>query len=596
MRYVKLCKSADRAHSPESVMLRPHALPWTALVLISALAAQPLLAQDAAALTPAERTKVDAVFKEYDKDTSPGCALGVFRDGQPAYTQGYGMADLERKVRIHPATLFDIASSSKQFTTAAVILLAHDGKLALSDDVRKYIPELPQYGTAITLDHLMHHTSGLRDYLGLFSLAGYMYEGVTTDAQALKILSRQRQLNFPTGSRHEYSNSGYLLLSIVVQRVSGKSLGEFARARLFEPLGMRTARVRDSYAMLIPDRALGYVPDEQGGFKNAIANWVQTGDGGLQLSVEEVLKWMGNYDRPSVGGPGFVEQMEQTGTLTNGEAISYARGLFVDQYRGVRRVHHPGAWIGYRATLTRFPQQRAGIAVFCNAEGINPAGLADQVADIVLAPAFTEGESAAGDSKDPATPKPGVKSLPHQRLAGDYFDSVSNTIYRIADNGGALTLKLGSASIPLAASDATTFAVTGAPVTVKFHVEGAAAARALSLQISKQPEIRAERFTAARPAVDKLREYAGCYRSPELDVSWPITVKDGALTLALDHEGRSEVTIAGPLEPAMTDAFSGTGGLIQFRRDAAGQVNGFDVSGASMRDIHFEPQAPACAQ
>ena len=278
----------------------------------AALAADAVNGSGTEAVSAADIAKIDALFAQYDKPSSPGCALGVMRNGRLAYARGYGMADIERKVPITPASLFDIASTSKQFSAAAVVLLALDGKLSLSDDVRKYVPELPDYGAPITIDHLLHHTSGLRDYIGLLSLAGIAYDQISTDEQTLAILARQRQLNFPTGTRHEYSNTGYFLLSVIVQRVSGQPMAKFSRERIFEPLGMTSTRIRDDYAMLIPGRALGYAPAEDGTFKLAIVNWQQTGDGAVQLSIEDALKWDENFYQPKLGGAAFVERLQET--------------------------------------------------------------------------------------------------------------------------------------------------------------------------------------------------------------------------------------------------------------------------------------------
>ena len=230
-------------------------------------------AQEPASIGPTERARIDSVFVDEDKPKVPGCALGVFIDDRVAYARGYGLADLERNVPITTASAFDIGSTLKQFTAATIALLVQDGKLSFGDDVRKYIPELPIYGAPITIDNLMHHTSGLRDYVGLVVLAGHSLEEATTDSQALALVVHQRHSNFPTGSRYEYSNTGYFLLSVIVQRVTGKPLADVERERIFEPLGMMETRVRNHFAMLIPNRALGYGPDGHGGFQNSMSNW-----------------------------------------------------------------------------------------------------------------------------------------------------------------------------------------------------------------------------------------------------------------------------------------------------------------------------------
>ncbi len=267
------------------------------------LAAQAAVPAQAASITAGERARIDAVFKQYDAPDVPGCALGIFRDGRIAYARGYGMADLERNIHISPASVFEVGSTSKQFAAAAIALLANAGKLSFNDDVHKYIPELPDYGAPMTLNELMWHTSGLRDYTDLLELAGYGLEDVTTDAQALSLIARQRALEFPSGTQFEYSNTNYFLLSVIVKRVTGLTLSEFVRGRIFKPLGMTHTLYRTEYAMLIPNRAMGYGPAGNGHFKNSMSNWEQTGDGGVQISVEDAAKWDENFYHPLVGGP-----------------------------------------------------------------------------------------------------------------------------------------------------------------------------------------------------------------------------------------------------------------------------------------------------
>ena len=375
-------------------------------------------------MSAADRARIDAVFADQNKPHVPGCALGVMRNGALAYGRGYGWADLERNVPITTASLFDIGSTSKQFAAASIALLVAEHKLSYSDDVRKYIPELPDYsagGAPITIDNLMRHTSGLRDYTGLLVLAGHTLEEATTDSQALARIVRQRHLNFPTGSKFEYSNTGYFLLSVIVQRVTGKPLADFARERIFLPLGMTHTRYRNHAAMLIPNRALGYAPDDSGGFRNSMSNWEQTGDGAVQLSIDDALKWDENYYHPRVGGAQMVREMQTRGTLANGDSITYARGLFIGHYRGLRRMEHGGDWVGYHAAYSRFPDQHTSVMILCNSDGISPSELADKVSDIVLAKSFTEkGPSDRGGRREKSGARADAKRArciaPHREL------------------------------------------------------------------------------------------------------------------------------------------------------------------------------------
>jgi CubicO group peptidase (beta-lactamase class C family) len=589
-------RSGRAAEPPPSVLRMPAHRPACALALLplaaAALVAQGPPAASSALLSTTAKHQVDAVFKEYDKPHVPGCAIGVFRNGALAYGRGYGWADLERNVPITTASLFDIGSTSKQFAAASIAMLVAEHKLSYSDDIRKYIPEMPDYGVPITIDNLMHHTSGLRDYTGLLILAGHTLEEATTDSQALAAIVRQRHLNFPTGSKYEYSNTGYFLLSVIVKRVSGKPLADFARERIFLPLGMADTRYRNHAAMLIPGRALGYAPDDSGpGFHNSMSNWEQTGDGAVQLSVRDALKWDENYYHPRVGGPQMVRDLETRGVLASGDTINYARGLDVDHYRGLHRVEHGGDWIGYHAAYSRFPDQHTSVIILCNSDGISPTELADKVTDIVLAGKFVDSAShVAAASRGRASAPAAASGLPDERFVGTYYASSNDEVSRVVRKDSGLVLEFVGRTLPLKPTGGATYAVTGLPVTIEFVTEGNAPARALRIHVGSELRAEAVRFSPAAPSVDSLRALVGSYYSPELDVTWPIVLAGDHLELR--NTGSQLVDITGALSPARPDEFTAGGGLIRFTRDASGRVTGYEVSASRMRGIRFERRSP----
>lgn len=328
---------------------------------------------------------IDAACASWAKPDSPGCAVGVVRDGGLVFARGYGMANLEHALPITAQSVFDIGSTSKQFTAACIGLLVESGALALDDDVRKWIPELPDYGHTLRLRHLLHHTSGLRDYLELFMLAGRKSEDWTTSAQALAMLARQKALNFEPGSQHLYSNSGYFLLSLVVERASGSSLAQFARQQLFEPLGMRDTHFHDDHRRIVPGRATAYSPREQGGFGIDMSDFEQTGDGAVMTTVEDLAKWDQNFYTHEVGGEALQRFLHECGRLNDGSELDYAAGLVVDTFRGLRRVCHGGAWAGYRAQVMRFPEQRLTVICISNLGSIDPSEICVRVANFALA-------------------------------------------------------------------------------------------------------------------------------------------------------------------------------------------------------------------
>ncbi len=391
-------------------------------LLAFACATAPQDARDAEARTVSDehagawQARIDEVCAPWTRPGSPGCAVGVIRDGELVFARGYGLANLEHELPITPRTVFDIGSTSKQFTAACIGLLEQDGLLSADDDVRKWVPELPDYGARITLRHLLHHTSGLRDYLELFLFAGRKSEDWTTGAQALAMLARQRALNFQPGEEHLYSNSGYFLLSIVVERVSGKSLALFAKERIFEPLGMHDSHFHDDHTLVVARRATGYAPRAGDRFGIDMSDFEQTGDGGVMTTIEDLARWDGNFESHRVGGEALQSFLHARGRLNDGTELTYAAGLAVDTFRGLARVSHGGSWAGYRAQLMRFPEQRFSVLCLANLGSIDPSDVCVRIATLAL------GGRMADERREPKAPvapaQPGAtaglaSALPH---------------------------------------------------------------------------------------------------------------------------------------------------------------------------------------
>ena len=360
----------------ERSMMKLSALVGLAIGISATAAAQ--------TLTPVQIKRIDSVFAQFDGTNRPGCAVGVGQAGLPTYLRGYGMSDLQHGVPITPQSIFHVASVSKQFTAFAVGLLAQDGKLSLDDEVRKYIPELPDYGKKITLRHLIYHTSGIRDQWELLGMAGWRYpDDLFTQEDVLDIVVRQKELNFSPGDEYVYSNSGYSLLAIIVQRVSGKSLREFADLRIFQPLGMANTHVHDDHAMIVPGRTSAF---EMGpsGWKISIPDFDTHGATSLFTTVGDLLKWQHNFEAMTVGSPALIKDALTSVVLNPGKPANYGFGISIEKYRGAEAFGHGGADAGYRADVVRFPAHHLEIAVACNFAEATPNTYARAVADIVL--------------------------------------------------------------------------------------------------------------------------------------------------------------------------------------------------------------------
>ncbi len=385
--------------------------------------------------------KVDQLFAEWKKPDSPGAALAVTRDGEIIYKQSYGMANLEYDISITTTSIFDIASVSKQFAAFAITTLSHDGKLSLDDDIRTYLPDVPDFGPTITIRHLLHHTSGLRDWVQSLVIAGVAMEDVISFKHILKMVRHQKALNFEPGTAYSYSNTGYNLLAEIVERVTGNSFREWTDANIFKPLAMTNTHFHDDHQMILKNRAYSYQAVENGEFKHAVNNTTALGSSSLYSTVEDLAKWILNFDNTQIGEQTVIEQMHQRGVLNNGEQISYAFGLNIGEYRGLETVGHSGSWRGFRSHLMRFPDQKFGVVILCNLDTFNPLRLAEKVADLYLADARAPKETSEPEKTvEPAENTKSEPLAPEQltKFEGDYYTEELDTTYSIRVRGNQL--------------------------------------------------------------------------------------------------------------------------------------------------------------
>lgn len=551
-----------------------------ALLGVGAMGAEFNLSPQSARAADPSPAAIDSIFARYDRTTTPGCALGVFRDDRIVFARGYGMADLNQGVPIGPGTVFYIASTSKQFAAMSIALLAEEGKVGLTDPVRKWIPELPAYADRVTIANLVHHTSGIRDYLGLWALSGRGIADEIPQEVALDLIARQRALDFEPGSQYSYSNSGYLLLSEIVRRASGQSLRDHAAARIFEPLGMTSTQFHDDNTRIVPRRAEGYQPAGLGRFQIVRTSFALVGDGGLLTSIEDLLKWDANFYRNRLGrgGPDLIRQVTTppTAPLADGSPQQYAFGLMPAKYRGLDVVQHGGSFIGFRAELIRFPTEHFSVAVLCNDYTASPDQLAHQVADRYLASRFPP--AAAGGS---APTSVAVAADRLDRWAGRY-EVMPGIVATMARDGSALTMALFGQETPLVSTSDSTFTMPGAtgPIVFSTGPAGPAVLAKPFGMTTPAPRLgEPPRITAAQAA-----GYAGRYRSDELD-TWAVVEARGDTLRA-----RTRWDTWRPLTPMAPDVFVVGGARLRFERDRKGVVTGFSVSQARTRNVGFSRQ------
>ena len=445
-----------------------------------------LAAASGAAAQPAVSEKaVDDIFAAWTGAT-PGCAVGVAVGGKPVLLKAYGMADLEHDVPNTAQTVFESGSVAKQFTAMAVLLLAKDGKLSLDDPVRKYVPELPDYGVPLTIRHMLTHTSGLRDWGSVAGIAGAPRTSREyTHAHVLDIVSRQKALNFPPGTEWSYSNTGFNLSAIIVSRVSGLSFAEFSKRRIFDPLAMTKTSWRDNHQRVVKGRAIAYTARD-GGYEIEMPFENVHGNGGLLTTVGDLLRWNENFVKPVVGDAALITEMSTAGKYSDGRPLSYGLGLFVNEYRGVKNVYHSGSTAGYRAHLNRFPDARTSVAVLCNGSNGDATQASNRVSDIYLGARLKPAPAAPRAERTPSISVPAARL---RELAGRYWSDEAEVALVASMDGESLVLKRRpDTTIALEPIGPDTF--RGSIGNVTFRRNAAGAVEALSIRQDRVWDLR----------------------------------------------------------------------------------------------------------
>jgi CubicO group peptidase (beta-lactamase class C family) len=493
------------------------------------------------------------------------------------------MANLELAIPITPASVFHVASISKQFTAMSILLLVERGKLSIDDEARKYITELPDYGTPLTIRHLLTHTSGLRDAFLLQGLAAPREGDADATEALMKILARQRSLNFKPGAEFQYNNGGYAMLAAIVKRVTGQSLREFAESNIFKPLGMTNTHFHDDPTLLVRNRASGYHRDTNGWhvathpYLNRIV-----GNTGLFTTARDLMLWEKNFSDVQVGTPELVAKM-QTPVIPTGwpDGSSYGFGLEIGDYRGLRMIGHGGGDPGYGAYVAHFPDQQFAVAVLGNFDDFDPAILIQRVADIYLADTFRTLSTNA------ATSTPAIVSLSAEQLAskaGLYRDPSSEIVGRFFVRKGKLVASQDDTEgegLELAPLDTNHFVIPGTKVEIEFVPAANGRPQQTRVTGAGPKPIVSEKLAPFVPSHSELREFEGRYTSPELDTTYTLSVHDSGLVVQMS--GRPDAL----LRPLFPDAFAGVT-IMNFTRDARRAITGFTLRSSGVRALHFD--------
>jgi CubicO group peptidase (beta-lactamase class C family) len=583
----------DRRAERKEVALVP--LPVRRVITILLAAVLSSACRGAASTAPAadpraDGAKIDALFAEWSRPDSAGCGVGVSRKGTTVFERGYGMANLEDKVPITPATLFDPASIAKPITALSVMLLAEQGKLSLDDEVWKHVPEWTNRQDRVTLRHLMAHTAGLRDAFLLIELVPPMAPGVDINEHILRTLAGQRSLNFAPSTEFSYNNGGYNLLGSIVSRVSGQPFREFAAARIFTPLGMTQSALRGGPVAITAHHARGYTRDDKG-FRFARDGGIDTspivGNSGLFTTVGDLLRFTQNFGAARVGSRAHLDEMQTAVPLGAKGASPWGLGLQVGVDGGLKTIGHGGGDRGIAAYLIRYPAHDLNVAVLCNLDNLNAGvrALAQQVAAVYL----PERAEANRPEVAPAATGPAPTAADLTSHAGLYRDLATDTYGRVYVRDGKLWASLDAGDGPgdsfeLRPIGRSRFTIPGAPVVAEFLSPRDGRPRQLRVTDADLPPLVSERVAEGfAPTPAQLREYAGRYANVDLNVTYTLVARPSGLVLKIP--GRDEIA----LQPVFPEAFYGSlVDLIKFSRNAGSKVAGFTINRTSVRNLRFE--------
>jgi len=519
--------------------------------------------------------RIDPIFSPYDSTHRPGCSVAVAHEGKLVFSRGYGMANLDHDVPITPQTIFHVASISKQFAAFSVMLLADEGKLSLDDEIQKHLPEIPRFAQPITLRHLIHHTSGMRDQWTLLTLSGWRYSrDLISDDDVLEVVTRQKELNFQPGTKYLYSNTGYTLLALVVKKITGKTLREFTTEHIFRPLGMKDTHFRDNFTEIVKGQAYGYRPSDDT-FTLGVTNFNTTGATSLLTTPEDLLRWSANFDDPKVGAS-VLNAMQTPAKLNNGEAITYAGGLIVTKYRGLKTVGHSGADAGYRADFVRFPDQKLAVACACNDGSANPSALARKVAEVFL----------EAQMETPPSKKVGERSGPplivSQSLEGVYWNEKDDAYRVFVVKDGSIYEYQGSSTRKLEAKHGGIFGPPSSTTYLDFVEQQDGAPSAVILGNTENADTtKFQRVKAAKPDINALQAFAGSYTSEEIPIPYRIYLEDGQLWVARTRNRPA------PMVPLVEDRFQWDEGTLRFTRNKQGALAGFVLDAGRVTGLRF---------
>jgi CubicO group peptidase (beta-lactamase class C family) len=533
-----------------------------------------------AQLSKNQYQQIDSLFQEWNSPNHPGGAIGIMKDGKTVFSKAYGLASLEYLVPNNNGTIFNLASVSKQFTAMGIVLLDLQGKLSVNDDIRKHLPELPDFGHTITISHMLHHTSGLRSLHALLGLAGWRGDDSRSNADIDRFMLSQKELNFVPGDEYLYCNTGFMLCVNIIEKISGQPFTEWMEENVFQPLDMQHTYAEDNYSRIVPDNATSYYGNQEHGFERAVEYWAYVGSGNMHSTTADLLKWLDQFSNPKEGWSDAFHKLQTMDNFNSGKPNSYAFGVSIGALNGYKKIGHGGAIGGFRSSVAAYPEEKLSIAVLTNFSSANAGGMENKIARILLA----KPEMAEVQEKTPMNFKTiALTNVELEEYEGWYWcdrDNFARKIYLKADTLRYSRSKTSESLLIPVAKNKFRMLADGLEVYVDFEKSGQNAAMSV---IEGDLITQFESFEKREPTRQELRAYEGSYYSPEIETTYKIQLDNAKLTGYHVRHGDF------PIKVLKKDVMDGGYplGIIKVQRDSSGNILGIRVSNGRVRNLWF---------
>ncbi|MBT28981.1 MAG: hypothetical protein CMO01_04895 [Thalassobius sp.] len=533
-------------------------------------------------LSKDSQDRLSKLLESFDQKNAPGFVLKVIRDGEVLFEKNTGLANLETKEKNNDETVFRVASLSKQFTAACILLLEEKGLVNLDDPISLYFPSFPDYADEITIRHLIHHTSGLRDFFKLADLSGYNEDDFNSEEAVLNMIGRQKKLNFAPGEDMLYNNSGYFLLARIVKEVSGKSIGDFASDELFKPLGMSNTQFFNNETHKVKNRAYGYSLGDSDKYELNESNLMITGDGGLFTTANDMVKWLDNFYVNKLPITDFADRMYTKGKLNDGTELSYAFGLEHADIMGMDCIEHSGAYVGFRSALINIPQKKLSIVCLGNLSNLQPEQICRKVAEIVLEEGFKKPEVT--QERKPLPFERRAINIPEKTFeiySGKYELGNGQILQFYTENNRYYVDIIGQTVIELFPESIMSFFVKETDLSFSFITDKEGNAIFSILSINNKRLLAKRVNTTTGMNNKEMVDYVGAYYNEELDVVYKLMMLDKKLFIQIGNKPFEEIGMIKQDKMILGE------GMAEFHRDGKGKVASFLLEAGSVKDLLF---------